>query len=75
MTPLHLAVITASRIGDTSHVRTLILRGADRMSEDKQGRTPMKVAENMVKEGGVEEYTKMLVVPKEKCAAMKPLLC
>ena len=74
MTPLHLAVITASRIGDTSHVRTLIMRGADRLREDKQGRTPMKVAENMVKEG-VEEYRKMLVVPKEKCAAMKPLLC
>ena len=74
MTPLHLAVITASRIGDKSHVRTLIMRGADRLTEDKQGRTPMKVAKNVVKEG-MEEYRKMLVVQKEKCAAMKPLLC
>ena len=71
---MHLAVITASRIGDTSQVKTLIMRGADRLREDKQGRTPMKVAENMVTEG-IQEYRKMLVVPKEKCSAMKPLLC
>ena len=40
LTPLHIAVNCVDKIGSTRCVKALLLRGADRNVEDKEGKTP-----------------------------------
>jgi len=41
LTPLHIAVSSVEKIGSTRSVKTLLLRGANRETKDKDGKTPM----------------------------------
>lgn len=41
LTPLHIAVICTEQLGSTRNVKALLLRGADRAAEDREGKTPL----------------------------------
>lgn len=41
LTPLHIAVNCSEQLGSTRNVKALLLRGADRNTKDREGKTPL----------------------------------
>jgi len=40
-TPLHIAIYSAQKLQSTKHVKSLLLKGADRYSKNSKGQTPI----------------------------------
>jgi len=63
LTPLHISVSSVEKIGSTRSVKTLLLRGANRETKDKDGKTPMDWITETNNEWITDELQKHLAKP------------
>jgi len=59
-TPLHVAVVSAEKLGSTRNVKSLLLKGANRQAVNKKGKTPKDMTKVLEDQNLASQLVSML---------------